>query len=101
MRYSVKRAMFIGLVVNNQLYCALKHLEAVTVVLPLMQGLGKPRGTLYPHTALSNPSHIHTHTPSHSLSMNIAHTAIIITLLNGNKRENPSEGEHQHHHFGL
>lgn len=58
---SVKRVMFIGLVVNNPSDCALKHLEVVTVVLPLIQGLGKPQGTLYPHATLSNPSHTHPH----------------------------------------
>lgn len=64
----VKRVMFFGLVVNNPSDCALKHLEVVTVVWPLMQGLGKPQGTLFPHAALSNTSY----TSSHSLSMNVS-----------------------------
>lgn len=53
--------MFIGLVVINQSDCSLKHLEVVTLVLPLMQGLGKPQGRLHLHTALSNTSHTFSH----------------------------------------
>lgn len=52
--------MFTGLAVNNQSDCALTHLVVVTVVLPLIQGLGEPQGTLYPYTALPKPSHTHS-----------------------------------------